>query len=131
MTIAQAGQALVKDHALAQSRINELEISSQKLPSLKNEWQQIQTQLRQLAESEETLRHKKQNSQGLQTQINYLESDKARLEQEIKGLEEKLDLLSSKSDTKCPLCETELKAPGQRMALAPGLELLTSSKPGW
>ncbi|GAI55170.1 unnamed protein product, partial [marine sediment metagenome] len=50
MTITQMGQALVKDHAVAQSRISELEISSQKLPSLKKELQQIQVQLNQLAE---------------------------------------------------------------------------------
>jgi exonuclease SbcC len=110
MTVTQMGQALVKDHAVAQSRINELEISSQKLPSLKKEWQQIQAQPAQLAEPEETLRRKRQNSQELQTKVNYLESSKAQLEREIKELEEKLDLLTTQSDTKCPLCETELAA---------------------
>ena len=112
MTITQAGQALIKDHALAQSRINEMETSSQKLPSLKNERQQIQSQLNQLAEREETLRRKKQSSQELQTQVNYLESSKAQLEKEIKEAGEKLDLLSTQSDNKCPLCETELEAEG-------------------
>jgi len=112
LTITQAGQALIKDHALAQNRIKEMETCSQKLPSLKNKRQQIQAQLNQLAEQEEILRRKKQGSQELQTQVNYLESAQARLEQEIKGLEEKLDLLSTQSDTKCPLCETELKIEG-------------------
>ena len=112
MTITQMGQALVKDHAVAQSRISELEISSQKLPSLKNELQQIQVQLNQLAEPEETLRRKKQNSQELQTQVNYLESNKAQLEREIKEIEEKLDLLLTQSGAKCPLCETELGVEG-------------------
>jgi exonuclease SbcC len=37
MTIIQAGEALITNHALAQSRIKELEASSQKLPRLKNE----------------------------------------------------------------------------------------------
>ena len=110
MTITQMGQALVKDHAVAQSRINELEISSQKLSSLKNELQQIQAQLGQLAEPEEILRRKRQSSQELQTKVNYLESNKAQLEREIKEVEEKLDLLTTQSDTKCPLCETELEA---------------------
>jgi len=112
MTITRAGQALIKDHALAQNRINELETSSQKLPSLKNERQQIQSQLNQLAEREETLGRKKQSSQELQTQVNYLESAKTQLEREIKETEEKLDLLSTQSDNKCPLCETELKTKG-------------------
>ncbi|UCC90440.1 MAG: SMC family ATPase [Dehalococcoidia bacterium] len=110
MTITQMGQALVKDHAVAQSRINELEISSQKLSSLKNELQQIQARLGQLAEPEEILRRKRQISQELQTKVNYLESNKAQLEREIKEVEEKLDLLTTQSDTKCPLCETELEA---------------------
>ncbi len=110
MTITQMGQALIKDHAVAQSRINELEISSQKLPSLKNELQQIQVQLVQLAEPEGELRRKRQNSQELQTKVNYLESKKAQLEREIKEIEEKLDLLTTQNDTKCPLCETELEA---------------------
>jgi exonuclease SbcC len=110
MTITQMGQALIKDHAVAQSRINELEISSQKLPSLKNELQQIQAQLGRLAEPEEILRQKKQSSQELQTKVNYLESNKAQLEREIKEIEEKLDLLTTQSDNKCPLCETELEA---------------------
>ena len=110
--IEHAQAALITKHAVAQSRINELETSSGKLPSLKNEWQQLQTQLHQLAEREETLRRKKQDNQELQTQVNHLESAKAQLEKEIKELEEKLDLLSTQSDTKCPLCETELEAEG-------------------
>jgi len=112
MNIAQMGKTLIEGHAVAQSRINQLETSAQKLPSLKNEWQQIQTQLHLLAESEATLRRKRQGSQELQTQVNYLESNKAKLEQEIKEAEEKLGLLSTENDTKCPLCETELKAEG-------------------
>jgi exonuclease SbcC len=89
-----------------------METSSQKLPSLKNERQQIQSQLNQLAEREETLRRKKQSGQELQTQVNYLESAKTQLERGIKETEEKLDLLSTQSDNKCPLCETELKTEG-------------------
>ncbi len=112
MKIAEAGQTLIREHAVVQSRINELESRTQTLPALKKEWQQIQTQLSQLAELEETLRKKRQSGQELQAQVNYLESSKAKLEQEIKEVEEKLDLLSTESDTKCPLCETELKAEG-------------------
>jgi len=112
MTITQKGQTLIKDHALTQSRIRELETSSQKLPSLKNEWQQLQAQLNQLAEREDMLRRKKQDSQELLTQINRLESAQVQLEQKIKEAEEKLDLLATKSGNKCPLCETKLEAEG-------------------
>jgi len=106
--IKEAGQSLITEHAVAQSRIKELEASSQKLPQLKSELQQIQVQLSQLAEQEEELRRKKQSSQELQTQVNYLESSKTQLEREIGEIEEKLNLLLTQSGARCPLCETEL-----------------------
>jgi len=115
VSITQAGQTLVKDHAVAQSQISELETSAQKLPSLKQELQQIQVQLNQLAETEERLRREKQTSQELRTQVNYLESSKIQLEREIKEIEEKLRLLLTQSGTKCPLCETELEAEGIKL----------------
>ena len=113
MTIVQAGEALLTDHAVAQSRIRELEIKSQKLPQLKNELQQIQAQLTQLAE-DEILSSKRQKSQELQIQVHYLESNQTQLEQEIGELEEKLNLLLTQSDAKCPLCETELGMEGRQ-----------------
>ena len=108
MTVVQAGESLVKDHALAQSRINELEIKSQKLTQLKNELQSTQVQLRLLSEEEEALRGKRQSSQQLRARLHYLESDTAQLEREIGDIKEKLKLLLTEGDAKCPLCETEL-----------------------
>ncbi len=115
ITIMQAGEALVTEHALAQNQIKELEASSQKLPQLKNELQQLQTQLSRLAEQEETLHKKRQTSQELLTQIHYLESSKTRLEQEIAEIQEKLNLLLTESGARCPLCETELGMEGLKL----------------
>ncbi|MFC2066204.1 AAA family ATPase [Chloroflexota bacterium] len=115
MTITRASQELLKDHALAQSKINELEAKSQKLPTLKNQLHQIQAQLRQLAEQEEILYKKKQASQELQTQVNYLESNKTGLEREIREIGGKLDLLSTQTEAACPLCETELGTEGLKL----------------
>ena len=115
MAFVQAREALITEHKLAQSKIKELEAKSQKLPQLKNELQQLQVQWHQLAELEEILRQKRQSSQELQAQVNYLESNKAQLEQEIKELEEKLDLLLTQSGAKCPLCETELGIDGLKL----------------
>ena len=112
--IEKAQAALVTDHAVIQNKIAELEGSSQKLPRLKGELQQVQVQLRQLAEHEETLRRKRQSSQELQTQVNYLESSKTQLEREIGEIEEKLNLLLSQSGARCPLCETELGTAGRQ-----------------
>ncbi len=46
VTVMRAGEELVREHAVAQSRVKELEASYQKLPRLKNELQQVQAQLR-------------------------------------------------------------------------------------
>jgi len=113
--IEKAGAALITDHTVAQSRIKELEVKSQKISQLRNEWQQAQLQWQQLAELEETLRRKRQSCQELRTRVDYLKSNKTRLEQEIKEIEEKLNLLLTQSDAKCPLCETDLGMEGIKL----------------
>ena len=113
--IREAGQSLLTEHALIQNKIVKLETSSQRLPALKNELQQAKAELHQLAELEETLRRQRQSSQELQTHISHLESDQNRLEQEIGDIEEKLKLLLSQAEAKCPLCETELGTEGIKL----------------
>ena len=115
MAISQAGQALVKEHAVVQSQISELETSAQRLPTLKKELQQVKLRLRELAEPEERLSRQKQAGQELRTQVNYLESSKTQLEREIKELEEKLALLLTQKGSRCPLCETELETEGIKL----------------
>jgi len=115
MTIVQDGEALVTGHALAQSRIKELEDSSQKLPKLKNELSSLQVQLRHLAELDETLLRRRQTSQELLTRVHHLESNKTQLEQEINEIQEKLNLLSTQTEAKCPLCERELEVGGLKL----------------
>jgi len=115
MTIVQAGESLVKDHAVAKNRINELEIKSQKLTQLKNELKQTQVQLRLLSEEEETIRGRRQSSQQLRAWLHYLESNIAQIEREIGEIEEKLKLLLTQGDAKCPLCETNLGYEGLKL----------------
>ncbi len=110
IAIVQSSQDLIKDHTLAQTRVDELQATSQKLPQLKNELQQAQHQLQHLAEEEKTLQNKRQSSQELRSQAHYLESNKSQLQQEIEEIAEKLHLLLTQKDAKCPLCETELGA---------------------
>ncbi len=115
MAIVQSSQALIKDHALAENKISELEASAQRLPRLRDELQQGQVELRRLSGEEETLHQKRQSSQALRTQVHYLESNKARLGQEIREIEEKLGFLQTQSGAKCPLCETELGVDGIKL----------------
>jgi len=115
MILAQAGQELLKDHALAQGKIKDLAAKTQRLPHLKNQLQQVQAQLRQVVEQEEILHRKLPASQELQASINYLESSQSRLKHEINEIAEKLKLLSSQTEAKCPLCETDLGAEGLKI----------------
>jgi exonuclease SbcC len=118
MAITRSSQALLQEHALTENKISELEASSQKLPQLKNELQQVQAKLHQLAEEEKILSQKRQASQELRTLVHNLESNKARLEQETVEIEEKLSLLLSETGAKCPLCETELGVDGLKLVTA-------------
>jgi len=115
MSVTRAGQALMKDHAVVQSQVSELETSAQRLPLLKKELNEIRAQLDRLVEQEERLQGKKQASRELLARLNWLESNNTHLEQEIKEIEEKLDLLRIQEGTRCPLCETELASDGLRV----------------
>ena len=107
--IIQKAQAeLITNHTIAKNKLTELEAISQRLPQLKNELQELQSQQHRLAELEEELDKKRQMSQELQAEIYELKSNQIRLEQEIKELVEKLNLLFAQSDASCPLCETQL-----------------------
>jgi len=113
--ITEASQSLNREHALVQRQISELEQKTEKLPDLKYRHQQLQAQLRQLTGQEAALGSQKQAVQELQTQVNYLESNQHRLEREIREITEKLDLLSTQTEARCPLCETELSSDGLKL----------------
>jgi len=115
MAIMQSSQALLKEHALTENKIGDLEASSQKLPQLKNELQQVQAELSSFAGEEERLSQKRQADQELRNYVHSLESDKARLEQEISEIDEKLNLVLTESGARCPLCETELGIEGLKL----------------
>ena len=115
MAIVQSSQALLKEHALTENRIAELEASSQKLPRLRMELQQVKARLLQLAEPEAILSQKRESSQQLRTYLHEMEANRARLEEEIEEIAEKLNLLSGQTEAKCPLCETELGVDGVKL----------------
>ena len=115
LAIVQSSQELLQKHALLQTRVGELETTSQKLPRLRTDLEQAQHQLRHLAEEEETLQQKRKTSQELRSHTHYLESSTAQLEKEIAGIAEKLHLLLTQEEATCPLCETELGEEGLRL----------------
>ncbi len=115
MAIVQASQTWLREHALTQNKIGESEATRQKLPGLKSELQQIQVELSRLTQEEEILSRQRQARQELATGISHLEAGKTRLEEEIKEIGEKLNLLLSEEGARCPLCETELGADGLKL----------------
>ncbi len=116
--IKEAGHSLNTEHAVVQREISNLEVGVQKLPGLKDQFNQVQQQMSRLAESEANLHQREQAVQELQTRISHLESEKTHSEREISELAEKLDLISSQTEAKCPLCETELTRGGLELIAA-------------
>ena len=112
MAVAQASQSLVQAHAVAESRIAELEDSLTELTPLRQDLAGVRTQLGELGKQLAGLADEKTALQKMRQQASYLESNRATLEREIKDLAEKLDLLAGQEGTACPLCETELEAAG-------------------
>lgn len=114
MAVFQAKEGLVKEHALAQSRIKDLEYKSQRLGQLRNELYQVQNEIGRLSQEEESLRSRKDEAHQLRAAISYSESNIAQQEREITEIEEKLKLLTQ-GEARCPLCETELGTEGLRL----------------
>jgi exonuclease SbcC len=110
--IEKAQAALITQHTLVQNEIGKLEATSEKIPRLKSELQQVHSQLRQLAGDEEALRAKRQANQDLHSLVNSLEANQARIAKEIEEIEEKLALLLSQKGAKCPLCGSDLGPDG-------------------
>ncbi|UCD08530.1 MAG: SMC family ATPase [Dehalococcoidales bacterium] len=108
MSVVRSSQALLNDHSLAENNVAKLGEEYRKLPELRNELVQAQNELKKLAGDEEEMQKKSGSVKKLQTEIYDLQSSKTRLDQEIAEITEKLDLLSSQTGVKCPLCERDL-----------------------
>jgi exonuclease SbcC len=110
--INKAQSELLAEHAVAQSKISQLEEMSQKLPQLKEEKSKLDSEQRRLARLDDELANKRQHSQKLRAGVHALECNRQCLEQEIHDTEEKLGLLNNQSSARCPLCETEVGQDG-------------------
>jgi DNA repair protein SbcC/Rad50 len=110
--IEQQKNELLKEHAVAKSRIDELEKKSAKLPELKAQLGQAQAQIGKLTEVEAELAKKEEFIRETQQRVSYFEAEKSRQERESVELEEKLDMLTKHAEgheeAKCPLCDNPL-----------------------
>jgi exonuclease SbcC len=120
--IEQVKNEIIKNHAVIESGIGEIEKKIIKLPEYKTQLAQAQAQTLKLADAEAALRQKEQAVEEGQQQVSHLEAEKARLEKEINEIGEKLALVSrhlaQHTEAKCPLCERELTREGLELISA-------------
>ena len=108
MSVVRASQSLLNEHSLIENAVARLDEAYGKLPGLKNELTQAQEELKELAGDEEKINQKADKVKKLQIDLHNLQSAKTRFDQEVIEIAEKLDLLSSQTGAKCPLCEIDL-----------------------
>lgn len=108
MSVVRASQALLNEHSLAENNLAKLDEEYRKLPVLRNELVQAQEELKRLVGDEEEIKQRTEAIKKLQTDLFNLQSAKTRLDEEVAEITEKLDLLSSQTGAKCPLCERDL-----------------------
>ena len=127
-TIEEAETVLVAERAIVQTRITERENKVAKLPRFEEEMSRVEKRLTELTEIERDITNKKQHIQQLISVLQRLESHNASLEEELKALKEKLDLLTE-AGVKCPLCESELGVDGrERLKVKLEAEVMTKTK---
>jgi len=116
-TIQKAQASLLADHAVAQSKIAELEATSRRLPQLKGELAGLDSQKARLARTESELESKRKSHRQLENGAHELGCSQERRQAEIKEIEEKLRLLNARSDATCPLCETKLSQESRELII--------------
>jgi DNA repair protein SbcC/Rad50 len=108
MAVERAGQTVVSEHKVAASRVDDLEAKAAKLNVLRSDLRQAQAALESALKAEETVAARRADSQSRQLEIQRLETDRARTEQDMSGIDKKLGMLSSGEGARCPLCEQDL-----------------------
>ncbi len=108
IVIEQSNRPLLRDHAVAENRVHELQARHEKAAALRNDLLRSQIELSRTLSAEESITQMKRDCQTRQVEIQRLEGDKTRLEREIGEIGEKLGLLASGVGARCPLCEQEL-----------------------
>jgi len=106
-TIEAAKSQLVTQQEVIKNQTSEHEARFTELPRLEERLIQICHQTVELDGLQEEITREKEQNQQLLSQIHHLESLSSQLEEEIKTLAEKINLLAQ-SGAHCPLCQTKL-----------------------
>ncbi len=108
LEIERAGQALAGEGKLLENTINRLKDSFGKLEPLRAELVKTGSELADLGGREDEITRKKEDVKKFQEELADLNVTGNRVKQEVGDIDEKLELLSSGTGAKCPLCEREL-----------------------
>ncbi len=106
--VQTAQSKLLAEHAVAQNDIGQLDAATKKLDGLKRERSSLEDEQRQIAVNSNRLEASRQEADRLRADAYEIECSLKRHRQEIKDIEEKLELLQQKDGTRCPLCESEI-----------------------
>ncbi|MFC2039417.1 SbcC/MukB-like Walker B domain-containing protein, partial [Chloroflexota bacterium] len=115
--VERARSEFLAEQRVGRSRIDELRPKVEMLPSLEAELTKERGRMAELDSGEQQLQEKRHRSHELSNQIRLVEARGTQLEEEMRTLGEKLDLLSP-GDARCPVCEAELSAEGRDRIIA-------------
>ena len=110
--IARKSQDLVKRHAQAQTKVNDLATTAAALPGLREAEQKSRRQLEDAGKRESALLARKQTAQEMLAAVQAMQAERDRLEREMLGIADKLKMLRTQKGARCPLCGCELGEDG-------------------
>ena len=119
--VEKARNELTSEHTVIEREIERLDTLFKTLPGLKNQLNAAEERLRKLEEMEIIIVQKEASAKDLHAKANLLEGEITRIAGEIKEAGEKIDLIASHitshTEAKCPLCESELTREGLELIL--------------
>ncbi|MCD5412596.1 MAG: SMC family ATPase, partial [Dehalococcoidia bacterium] len=115
--IARAEADLAAEQRVARSKVKELESRVQAKAVVAGELKKAEARLEEITSWEEELGQKRTQVEEISGRIHHLKSANKMLEEEIKSLRDKVNLLTPEA-SQCPLCEAELGEEGRERILA-------------
>jgi exonuclease SbcC len=115
--IARVEADIAAEQRVARSKIKELESRLQTKAIVAGDLKKAEVSLAEIASWEEELKQNRTQLEEISGRIHHLKSANKLLEEEIKSLRDKVDLLTPETN-RCPLCEAELGEEGRERILA-------------
>ncbi|HAZ31086.1 MAG TPA: hypothetical protein DCY61_00010 [Dehalococcoidia bacterium] len=115
--IARVEADLAAEQRIAKGKVTELESRIQAKAVIHGELKKAEARLEEITSWEEELGQKRTQVEEISGRIHHLKSANKLLEEEIRSLRDKVNLLTPETN-RCPLCEAELGEEGRERILA-------------